>query len=91
METSYYDCPIIPNKRRCKGFIEFENPLLLDWDKYFNNIDKHPDGSFFIINTGECNIMILKTGYFDILHAENDDVINKYVNIIEKVVKNGIS
>ena len=91
METSKYDCPIVPNKRRCKGFVETDNLLAFDWDKTFKNIEKHPDGSYILINTGECIIMMLRTGFFDILEAENDDIIDKYANMIEEVVNNGIS
>lgn len=90
IEAKKYDCPITPGKRRCKVFIEHDEPLSLNWSKHFEDIEKHPDNSYIIINTGECFIMVLKTGYVDILQAENDDVIDKYVKIIEEVVSDGI-
>lgn len=91
MDVKKYDCPITPGFRRCKVFVDYEEPLALDWDNYFDDIEKHPDNSYIIINTGECFIMILRTGYVDILQAKNDDVIDKYVKIIEEVINNGVS
>lgn len=91
VEAKKYDCPITPGMRRCKVFIDNDDPLGLNWEEYFSNIEKHPDNSYLMINTSECFIMILKTGYVDILQAKNDNVIDKYVKIIEEVVNDGIS
>lgn len=90
MEANKYDCPITPGMRRCKVFIDTPQPLNLNWEKYFEKIEKHPDNTYILINTGECYIMILTTGYVDILQAKDDEVIDKYVNIIEQVVKDGV-
>ena len=91
LEISKYDCPITPGMRRCKVFIDNVDPIGLNWKNRFKDIEEHPDGSYIMINTGECFIMILKTGYEDILQAKNDDVIDKYVNIINEVISDGIS
>lgn len=91
LEASKYDCPITPGMRRCKLFIEHDDPLGLNWEKYFDNVEKHPDNSFIIINNNNCYIMILNTGWVDILQAKNDDVIDEQLKIIEKVINDGVS
>lgn len=88
IEANKYDCPITPGMRRCKVFIEHEDPLGLNWEEYFDKIEKHPDNSYIIIHNDDCYIMILKTGYIDILQAKNDEIIDKYIKIIKKVVEN---
>lgn len=90
MEASKYDCPITPGMRRCKLFIEHDDPIGLNWSKYFDNIEKHPDNSYIIINNDDCYIMVLRTGYVDILQAENDDVIDEYIKKIEEVISDGV-
>lgn len=91
MDTSIYDCAITPGAKRCKGFIEGINPVDLKWEEFFSNIERHEDESYLLIVTQECSIIILKTGWYDILQAENEEIVQKYIDIISEVIKVGIS
>ena len=91
MDTRIYDCDITPGAKRCKGFVEGINPVELNWEEFFSNVERHQDGSYLLIVTPECSIMVLKTGYYDIIQAKNEKVVQKYIDMISEVIKSGIS
>ena len=86
MEISKYDCPITPNKRRCKVYIEHEDLLGCDWEKYYDTVKRHDDNSYIIVENDDCYLLIMRNGYIDILQASDDEVIDENIKLIKRVI-----
>lgn len=86
VSSSIYNCILNPGFKSAKGFIETDGLLDLNWKKYFDDVEKHPNNEYILLKTEECSIIIFHTGFYEILQAKTEEICNKYVEIIKKVV-----